>query len=210
MEAPEMSATPTLAEMNGVMAYHAAKAVARYGDWRPAIDSIRAMTQRIWAGFSDEERSDFLTFDARWWDSVRHRIPPASAEALDVARAADRFTLHTASVVDAVENADGVEVVLSDGEMVQVGAVVNCAGPCQNPDVSRDPLVRSLLDAGVARGGPLGIGFDTSGDGQLLDPWLVAARNAVGEHRDAGDPRAGGVTCDVRDGGVAAAGQPAA
>jgi uncharacterized NAD(P)/FAD-binding protein YdhS len=169
MEAPEVSASPTLAEMQGVIVYHAAKAVERYGDWRPAVDSIRAMTQRIWAGFSDQERADFVTFDARWWDSVRHRIPPASAEALDAARAADRFVMHTASVVNALECAGGVEVTLSDGETVRVAAVVNCAGPCQNPDLSRDPLVRSLLEAGVARAGPLGIGFDTSADGQLLD-----------------------------------------
>jgi uncharacterized NAD(P)/FAD-binding protein YdhS len=177
MEAPELSSpTPTLAELQGVMAFHAAKAVARYGDWRPAIDSIRAMTQRLWAGFSDEERADFVALDARWWEAVRHRIPPASAAALDEIRAGERLVVHTARVVEAVERPDGVDVTLSDGERLLVAAIVNCAGPCQQPQASTDPLVRSLIDHGYARGGPLGIGFDTSSDGQLLD---VAGRTEV-------------------------------
>jgi uncharacterized NAD(P)/FAD-binding protein YdhS len=170
MEAPELSSpTPTLEELQGVMAFHAAKAVARYGDWRPAIDSIRAMTQRLWAGLSDADRHDFVALDARWWDAARHRIPPASAEALDVARGGDRLVVHTARVLDAVETAGGLEVTLSDGETLRVAAVVNCAGPCGSPEASTDPLIRSLIDRGLARGGPLGIGFDTADDGRLRD-----------------------------------------
>jgi uncharacterized NAD(P)/FAD-binding protein YdhS len=170
MEAPELpSATPSLAELHGVMAMHLAKAIDRYGDWRPAIDSVRAMTQRLWAGLSEADRAEFMAMDARWWDAARHRIPPASAAALSRARQAGRFVVHTAHVVDAAEHADGIDVTLSDGQRLTVAAVVNCAGPCGNPDVSNDPLVRSLIDGGLARSGPLGMGFDTTADGQLVD-----------------------------------------
>jgi uncharacterized NAD(P)/FAD-binding protein YdhS len=170
MEAPELSSsTPTLAELHTVMATHLDKATARYGDWRPAVDSLRAMTQRLWGGLSEADRAEFVALDARWWDSVRHRIPPASAESIDRARSADRLTVQTARVLAAVETADWVEVTLSNGQTLQVGAVVNCAGPCNNPDASTDPLIRSLIDQGLARGGPLGIGLDTAADGALLD-----------------------------------------
>jgi uncharacterized NAD(P)/FAD-binding protein YdhS len=170
MEAPELSSpTPTLAELQGVMAYHAAKAVARYGDWRPAIDSIRAMTPRLWAGLSDADRADFVALDARWWDAARHRIPPVSAAALDDTREGGRLVVHTARVLDVVETAQGLEVTLSDGETLLVAAVVNCAGPCGDPAASTDPLIRSLIDTGLARGGPLGMGLDTADDGQLRD-----------------------------------------
>lgn len=170
MEAPELSSpTPTLSELHGVMAFHQAKAIARYGDWRPAIDSIRAMTQRLWAGFTDDERADFLRYDARWWDAARHRIPPQSATAIDVAKANHRLELHTAHVERAIETTEGLTVVLSNGETLRVGAVINCAGPCGSPAASSDPLVRSLIGSGIARSGPLGIGFDTTSDGQLLD-----------------------------------------
>jgi uncharacterized NAD(P)/FAD-binding protein YdhS len=170
MEAPELpSPTPTLAELHAVMESHLAKATARYGDWRPAVDSVRAMTQRLWAGLCEADRAEFLALDARWWDSVRHRIPPASAAALDAARAADRLAVHTARVIEAAESADGVDVTLSDGAVLRVAAVINCAGPCNDPQVSDDPLIRSLVDRGLARGGPLGIGLDTDADGALLD-----------------------------------------
>jgi uncharacterized NAD(P)/FAD-binding protein YdhS len=170
MEAPELpSPTPTLADLHGVMALHTEKALSRYGDWRPAIDSVRAMTQRLWAGLSDEDKAEFMRYDARVWDAARHRIPPASAAALDAAREAQRLVRHEAQVLGVVEHPDGLEVTLSDGETLRVGAVVNCTGPCGSPAVSADPLVRSLMDGGYARSGPLGIGFDTADDGQLVD-----------------------------------------
>jgi uncharacterized NAD(P)/FAD-binding protein YdhS len=168
MEAPELpSPTPTLAELQALMAAHIDKATARYGDWRPAIDSIRAITPRLWAGLSETDRAEFLALDARRWDSVRHRVPPASADALDAARQADRLVLHTARVLDAVEVDGGLEVTLSDGATVQVAAVVNCAGPCGHPAQSTDPLIQSLLERGLASSGPLGIGFDSTADGAL-------------------------------------------
>jgi uncharacterized NAD(P)/FAD-binding protein YdhS len=175
MEAPELSPTPTLAELQTAMESHLAKATARYGDWRPAIDSIRALTQRLWAGLSDADRAEFMALDARRWDSVRHRIPPASADALAAARHADRFALHTARVLEAVEVDGAVEVTLSDGAVLRVGSVINCAGPCGNPDDSTDPLIRSLIDRGLARGGPLGMGLDTTADGALCDVDGLAA-----------------------------------
>jgi uncharacterized NAD(P)/FAD-binding protein YdhS len=177
MEAPELaSAHPTLAQLQDVMTAHIAKSMARYGDWRPAVDSIRAMTQALWAGFSDSDRAEFVALDARNWDAVRHRIPPASAAAIDAARAADRLRPRTGSVVGAVETETGVDVTLSDGSTLSVAAVVNCTGPCANPHLSTDPLIRSLMDQGLARGGPLGIGLDTAADGRLHDVDGVASR----------------------------------
>jgi uncharacterized NAD(P)/FAD-binding protein YdhS len=170
MEAPELSSpTPSLAELEDVLARHMAKAVARYADWRPAIDSLRAMTQRLWGGLSDDDRATFVASFSRQWDAVRHRVPPSSADAVDDALDVGRLVIHAAGVVAAVERPDGVEVTLSDGETLLVTAVVNCAGPCGSPGASVDPLIRSLIDHGVARGGPLGIGFDTAADGKLLD-----------------------------------------
>ena len=170
MEAPEFpTAAPTLAELHDLMQAHIDKAQARYGDWRPAVDSIRAITQRLWAGLSDTDRAEFLALDARRWESLRHRIPPQSAEALGSARSAGRVVTHTGRVLGATEVAHGVEVVLSDGSTVRVAAVVNCAGPNAGAATSTDPLLRSLLDRGLAAAGPVGLGLDTTADGALRD-----------------------------------------
>jgi uncharacterized NAD(P)/FAD-binding protein YdhS len=169
MEAPEFSsATPRLAELRAVMANHLGKAKRRYGDWRPAIDSIRAITQRIWAGLDDDDRAEFLARDARGWEAVRHRIPPNSAELIDAARVAGRLQIGRGEVVAATEDERGIRVELSDGSVLAVGAVVNCTGPCDRPARSADGFVRALLEAGAVRPGPLGIGFDTDPDGRVI------------------------------------------
>jgi uncharacterized NAD(P)/FAD-binding protein YdhS len=170
MEAPELpSPTPTLAELRTVMEGHLAKATGRYGDWRPAIDSIRAMTQKLWAALSDADRQEFLALDSRRWDAARHRVPPVSADAIEAARESGRLVLHTASVTDVVDGGGYLDVTLSDGSVHRVADVVNCTGPCGSPQRSTDPLVRSLVSSGLAVPGPLGLGVDTTDDGRLRD-----------------------------------------
>ncbi|MBV9485856.1 MAG: FAD/NAD(P)-binding protein [Frankiaceae bacterium] len=170
MEAPEFSSpTPCLDELLTVMTNHAAKARNRYGDWRPAIDSIRAITQRLWGGLSETDRIEFLTKHARTWDSVRHRMSPESAASIDRCRQSGQLVTHTAELVDALDLGDSLEVVLSGGTALRVGAVVNCTGPCDRPERSEVPFVRALLDRGVVRPGPLGIGFATTSSGRVID-----------------------------------------
>lgn len=176
MEAPEFSSpAPGLAELRAVMAGHIGKAMRRYGDWRPAIDSIRAITPRLWAGLGIEDRHEFLERDARVWDALRHRIPPDSAQAVAAMREGDRLVTYTGEVAGVAESANGLLVRLSDGTTVEVGAVVNCTGPCDRPGRSQDAFVRSLLDSGLACPGPLGIGFDTLPDGRVLSADAHAA-----------------------------------
>jgi uncharacterized NAD(P)/FAD-binding protein YdhS len=170
MEAPELpSATPTLAELRTVIGAHIVKSRARYGDWRPAVDSIRPMFQQLWQGLSDADRGEFVALDARGWDAVRHRVPPVSAQLIRDARDGGRLLVHTAEVSDVADLGDCLEVSLSDGSVRRVAAVVNCAGPCQSPQRSTDPLVQALVGRGVAVPGPLGLGVDTAADGRLRD-----------------------------------------
>jgi uncharacterized NAD(P)/FAD-binding protein YdhS len=168
MEAPELpSPTPTLAELRTVVRHHVAKSQARYGDWRPAVESIRSMAQQLWRGLSDADRAEFVETDARAWETARHRMPPVSADLIEAARGDGRLEIHAASVTEVVESADGLKVTLSDGSVHRVGAVVNCTGPCQRPERSTDPLVQAIVRRGLAVPGPLGLGVDTDDDGQL-------------------------------------------
>jgi uncharacterized NAD(P)/FAD-binding protein YdhS len=170
MEAPELpSATPTLDEIQTVIGAHIAKAKARYGDWRPAVDSIRSIFQPLWRGLSEADRREFVALDARRWDAARHRVPPASAEVIDAARGDGRLVVHTAAVTCLTDLGDRLAVTLSDGSVTTVAAVVNCTGPCQSPERSTDPLVCSLVARGLAVAGPLGLGVDTDDDGRLRD-----------------------------------------
>ncbi len=56
---------------------------------------------------------------------------------------------------------------LGDGARLVVDAVVNCTGSAGTVGSSTDPLVRTLLDAGLATPGPLDLGFATDAAGRL-------------------------------------------
>ncbi|MEO3851251.1 FAD/NAD(P)-binding protein [Streptomyces sp. B8F3] len=151
-----------LAELRAAVRRHVAAAVRAHGDWRPAVDGLRPLTQAMWARLSDDDRADFLARDASRWNVHRHRMPPATAESVRRALAARRLRLHTGQVRDVAEGPDGgLAVTLSGGRTLRVGWVVDCTGPGLRVEECADPLWRGLLADGIATPGPLGIGVAT-------------------------------------------------
>ncbi|MEU0399582.1 FAD/NAD(P)-binding protein [Streptomyces sp. NPDC006197] len=145
---------------------HVARAVRLHGDWRPALDSLRPHTARLWSRLTPEECAEFLRRDGALWNTHRHRMAPATGESILRARTARRLALHAGTVTSAAVRADGsLDVGLSDGRDLHVGWVIDCTGP---GPVLEDPLWRSLFEAGAAVPGPLGMGVATL-DGRLLD-----------------------------------------
>ena len=47
--------------------------------------------------------------------------------------------------------------------------VINCTGPARDIRANAPPLIRSLLDRGVGRLGPLSLGLDATPSGSLID-----------------------------------------
>ena len=136
-------------------------------DWRSAVDGLRPMAAEIWGGLPHADRERFLELRARYWDVLRHRMPPQVADRVRRMRAAGRLRVHTGEVTAVRAHADGLDVVLSGRETLTVGSVVNCTGPQQDMRAVTDPLVSSLLDSGLAVPGPHNLGFDTAEDGRL-------------------------------------------
>jgi uncharacterized NAD(P)/FAD-binding protein YdhS len=145
-----------------------AAAVRETRDWRPAFDTLRPLTAALWSCLGPDERADFLSTDAAWWDLHRHRMPPSTAAAVARMRADDSLRVGSDEVLEAEETRDGLVVVLASGRRRAVGAVVNCTGP--QGDVRRvaDPLIDDLLAGGTAVPGPLGLGLRTHG-GRVVD-----------------------------------------
>ncbi|AZM50066.1 lycopene cyclase [Streptomyces sp. WAC 06738] len=166
-----------LAELRAAVRRHVAAAVRAHGDWRPAVDGLRPLTQAMWARLSDDDRADFLARDASRWNVHRHRMPPATAESVQRALAARRLRLHTGQVRDVAEGpGGGLAVTLSGGRTLQVGWVVDCTGPGLRVEECADPLWRGLLADGTATPGPLGIGVAT--DAGRLRPGRAPAIRA--------------------------------
>jgi uncharacterized NAD(P)/FAD-binding protein YdhS len=138
------------------------------GDWRSAVDGLRPYLDTVWTSLSPDEQEAFLRHLARFWESHRHRMAPSVAERIADLRAAGALQVRSGGVRSIVAApGGGFDVVLGDGVPRKFAAVVNCAGPGRLPG-SAVPLVRGLLDAGLARVGPHGLGLDVDADGRLV------------------------------------------
>lgn len=146
-----------------------AKATAQGLDWRGVIDAMRPLTQPLWRGLPLSERKRFLRHLRPYWEIHRHRMAPQVAHEIEALRRSGRLQIMAGRLRDlqfsdahvaatARRREDGGEC------RIEAGWLVNCSGP--EPDYGRiaDPLVRDLVDGGLARPDPLSLGLDVSDD----------------------------------------------
>ncbi len=161
-------------------------------DWRDVINSIRPWTQRLWMQLSLEQRGIFLRHLQRHWSIHRHRMAPEVGRSIERMRHSGQLTVHGGDVRITKDSA-GFDVEVAShgegGEPVRLSAsrVVNCTGPDIDPARSTEPLVCSLLERGEARRDPLGLGFDCTPEGAIIDSSGVASGTLLA----IGPPRTG-------------------
>lgn len=165
MEAPSWPRDLTLNALRRTVYRHVSRSVRTHGDWRPALDSLRPHTARLWHSLTSEERGEFLAGEGALWNTHRHRMAPTTAESVTRARTARRLQVHASTITDVAESGGQLIVALANGRTLRVGWVINCTGPGQRLE---DPLWRGLFETGTAVPGPLGMGVATR-DGRLLD-----------------------------------------
>ncbi|MCG7202403.1 FAD/NAD(P)-binding protein [Streptomyces arenae] len=166
MPAPDHLDDTSLGRLRRAVWRHVSRSVRTHGDWRPALDSLRPHTARLWRSLTPEEREEFLAREGALWNTHRHRMAPATAEHVSRARTARRLHVHTGTVTRVTATETGtLAVELSNGHVLHVGWVVDCTGPGRRLD---DPLWQRLFGSGTAVPGPLGMGAATR-DGRLLD-----------------------------------------
>jgi uncharacterized NAD(P)/FAD-binding protein YdhS len=160
----ELTELTRLPEIRRAVLRHVTARTGAGGTWQSALDDIRPVTARLWAGMSDADRARFLATDRRTWDVHRHRMPAGTAARIDDMRARGRLIVHAGEVRDF----DGRRITLAGGRRLAVSAVVNCTGSEEDVRRTDDPLMADLLASGLARPGPLGLGLDTEPDGRLV------------------------------------------
>jgi uncharacterized NAD(P)/FAD-binding protein YdhS len=103
-------------------------------------------------------------------------MPPQVRDRIQKMQETGQLTVVAGGIRSAKERNGGVDVEMTCG-FLRVAAIVNCTGPTADVTCTPDPLVRRLLDRGVARPGPLHLGLDTDPGGCLPDCenklWLV-------------------------------------
>jgi uncharacterized NAD(P)/FAD-binding protein YdhS len=145
----------------------------RGGDWRDVVDSLRPEVPALWRGLRLEEKRRFLAEFHRAWDVHRFRMAPDVADRLEQLCRSHRVSWGGGRVL-ALEPlaAGGARVTLGTEEGVttlEVGRILNCTGSrCDFAAAPPAPL-GSLLDAGLVRPEPLGIGLDVAPDGAAVE-----------------------------------------
>lgn len=142
--------------------------------WRSVIDGIRPHLQDLWRRLPIEERRRFLRHLRPWWDVHRHRLAPDVAAMLDTVMRRGQLTVHAARILSLDPTTIGVTTVIrhrgtNRTERVQVARAINCSGPENNYFATTDPLLRHLIEHGVVRPDPLGLGLEVTDHGALIN-----------------------------------------
>ena len=137
---------------------------ARVG-WRAAIDSLRPYSHGLWQSLSHDQQHRFLRHARPWWDVHRHRIAPEVASRIHELVAEGRLEIVAGRLLEVRDQDDRLVVRYrrrgSESERERsFGYAINCTGPLGQIGRTRDPLLRQLLDDGLACPDQLGIGLE--------------------------------------------------
>jgi uncharacterized NAD(P)/FAD-binding protein YdhS len=94
-------------------------------------------------------------------------MPPRPAVALNRLIADGSLGIRAGKIATVSEHRPRLQLGLTTGSRIEADLVINCVGQQYDYRQVEHPLIRSLLAAGTARPGPLGLGLDTA-DGQIV------------------------------------------
>lgn len=155
------------------------------GDWRGAVDGLRASTQRVWREADANERNRFLRHLRPWWDVHRHRLAPSVAATIDRLEASGQLAICGGQIggfrlEDRAVVVDWRPRFERDSRPLRVAHVVNCTGPAGNLATTSSALLSDLLGHGLARPDACALGLDVDafcrviGADGIANPSLLA------------------------------------
>jgi uncharacterized NAD(P)/FAD-binding protein YdhS len=151
----------------------AAAARSRGVDWRAVIDSVRPNLIPLWRALPLPEQKRALRHLRPYWDALRHRIAPEIDDRLRTLRGEGRLRFLAGSLVAARTAHAALELDLRQRgtgkiETLRGDWLVNCTGPTTAYDLINDPLLRALLDKGLAKPDEVGLGIEVTGDCNVI------------------------------------------
>ncbi len=154
----------------------------RGGDWREAITCVRNLAPALWQRLSHCERKRFLRHARPYWDVHRHRLPQETLTKLQELQRANKLHVHAGRIVKFELAGEKIQVSWrargsDEIQTLLVDRVINCTGADYDPRRSRDRLMGSLLEQGIATADALGLGVRTAAHGALID-----SRNRIVEN----------------------------
>jgi uncharacterized NAD(P)/FAD-binding protein YdhS len=142
-------------------------------EWRSIIDGMRPINALLWQQLTHARRRQFLRH-ARWvWEAARHRMAPATGEAIYQLQEEGRLQVFAARVLD-VDGTAPLQVTLRERSTQLVSAleadlVIQATGLDTAVAYGAHDLLSQLLRDDLAVADPLHLGVLAKPDGQLTD-----------------------------------------
>lgn len=148
------------------------RATSTGGDWRDVFEALRPAAPLLWAGLSHRERRAFARHLQSWWDVHRHRMPAETAAGIERLVEAGQLEVRAGRVLCFAPGRRDVRVVVAPRGSrrtvtLHVSRVIDCTGPAPLAR-ARHELLDRLVENGLVRPDPLGLGLDALPDGTLL------------------------------------------
>jgi len=141
-------------------------------EWRAVIDGLRAATPRMWQSLDAHQRRRFLRHLKPLWDIARHRVPQETAAKIEALCDSGRLRVSAARLVEVDVGATrALRVRLRNAGTTQefeTDFAIQATGLDLDARATSHPLVRQLVDDGLAEADPLGLGLSALPDGRLL------------------------------------------
>jgi len=143
-------------------------------DWRQIVDALRPFTRDIWQNWPDPAKQRFLRHARAWWDVHRHRTAPEIDQRLRAAIAVGQVKVLAGKIASITVQPQGATVIYrrrgsAEIRTIRVDKIVECTGVSVSPRHSSNPVLQSLLQQGLIRPDPIGIGLDVTPDCAVID-----------------------------------------
>lgn len=140
--------------------------------WRAAVDSLRPHSHALWQSLSGPQKQCFMRHARPWWDVHRHRIAPEVAARIRRLIELSQLEIIAGRIVDAWTANGKLSVSIKRrGKTAAVdhefALAVNCTGPLGSISQSDDPLLRNLIETGVAKADDLDLGLLVDGRSRI-------------------------------------------
>jgi uncharacterized NAD(P)/FAD-binding protein YdhS len=141
--------------------------------WRTIVDALRPISNNVWRELPLEDKQRFVRHLKRYWEPHRHRMAPEIRARLDGYRASGALQIIAGRLEQVRSHGwyTQVRILAKNGaaRILDVDRIISCTGIHEDYKDSPRPLIRSLMEHGLARANDLGIGFQTDQHGALLD-----------------------------------------
>ncbi|HEU5149372.1 MAG TPA: FAD/NAD(P)-binding protein [Iamia sp.] len=138
--------------------------------WPAAMDAARDRADDLWARLPEAEQAKLLRRGLSAWTVHRHRMAPAVAERFSSLARRGLIRVERGTIASVTADDGGVDVRTRDGRCRRAGLVVSCTGPSADVGRTTDPLLRHLLDTGIAALGPHRLGLAVDPCGRVRGP----------------------------------------